>query len=173
MSLLREPGRVRDSGHRRPCVEDMDELPGGGTACFEELFSSSPEGIVIYDRDGKIRRVNGTFCRMFGYDPEEVLGKDLDSLVATGRYYEEATSFTRANLDGERAFPRRSGSAVTRRSPMLKSWPSRSSSTGKSRRPTRFTGTSRNENLLKRSSSKASGEPGGSGPRPFDWWRPS
>lgn len=104
MSLLTETRGVRDARGPRPRHEEAHKVPGRESAFFEELFSSSPEGIVIYDRDGRICRVNETFCRMFGYEPEEVIGEILDSLVATGRYFEEAASFTRANLAGERAF---------------------------------------------------------------------
>jgi len=39
-------------------------------------------GIVVHDEKGKISQVNSCFCRMFGYDPAEVIGKDLDLLVA-------------------------------------------------------------------------------------------
>ncbi len=104
MSPLGTNGRFHGTGGPWPLPEDTEEALERESLFFEELFNSSPEGIVIYDRDGRIRRVNETFCRMFGYKPPEILGKDLDSLVATGRYYEEAASFTRANLAGEKAF---------------------------------------------------------------------
>ncbi|MFP4482848.1 MAG: PAS domain S-box protein [Thermovirgaceae bacterium] len=41
---------------------------------------------MIYDKDSRIRRVNETFYRMLGYEALEVIGKDLDSLVATDKY---------------------------------------------------------------------------------------
>ena len=49
---------------------------------FESLFEQSPEAVVIEGLDGRVQRVNAAFCRMFGYGREEVLGKNLNELVA-------------------------------------------------------------------------------------------
>jgi PAS domain S-box-containing protein/putative nucleotidyltransferase with HDIG domain len=49
---------------------------------FEKLFEHSPEGVVIQDTYGIVQKANRAFCEMFGYNLEEVLGQDLDYLVA-------------------------------------------------------------------------------------------
>jgi len=49
---------------------------------FEKLFENSPEGVVIQGPDGTVQKANRAFCEMFGYNLEEVLGQDLDYLVA-------------------------------------------------------------------------------------------
>ncbi len=49
---------------------------------FEKLFENSPEGVVIQGPDGTVQKANRAFCEMFGYNLDEVLGQDLDYLVA-------------------------------------------------------------------------------------------
>src|SRR5712692_9624831 len=48
---------------------------------FEELFESSPDGIIVTDRDGKIVRVNARVEKMFGYGRHELLGQLVEVLV--------------------------------------------------------------------------------------------
>ncbi len=48
---------------------------------FESLFEQSPEAVVIEGLDGRVQRVNDAFCRMFGYERDEVMGKNLNELV--------------------------------------------------------------------------------------------
>ena len=47
---------------------------------FERLFESSPDGIVLTDREGRIVRVNGQAESMFGYRREELLGQPVELL---------------------------------------------------------------------------------------------
>jgi PAS domain S-box-containing protein/putative nucleotidyltransferase with HDIG domain len=69
---------------------------------FEKLFDSSPEGVVIQGLDGIVLKANGTFCRMFGYSQEEVIGRDLDTLVGHDRdLHDEAASYTGKIIMGE------------------------------------------------------------------------
>ena len=49
---------------------------------FERLFESSPDGIVLTDREGRIVRVNGQAESMFGYRREELLGQPVELLAA-------------------------------------------------------------------------------------------
>ncbi len=39
------------------------------------VFETTAEGIMVTDADGRIRSVNPAFCRITGYQPEEVVGK--------------------------------------------------------------------------------------------------
>lgn len=50
--------------------------------------------IVVHDENGKISQVNPCFCRMFGYEPAEVIGKDLDFLVARGEELVDALALS-------------------------------------------------------------------------------
>jgi PAS domain S-box-containing protein len=46
-----------------------------------QLVECTPEAISILDSQLRITRVNSEFTRIFGYNPEEALGRHLDSLI--------------------------------------------------------------------------------------------
>lgn len=48
---------------------------------FEGLLESAPDAIVIVDRDGAIRIVNGQAERLFGYERAEMIGERVELLV--------------------------------------------------------------------------------------------
>jgi PAS domain S-box-containing protein len=50
--------------------------------------------IVVHDGKGKISQVNPRFCQMFGYSPGEVIGMDLDGLVARGEELVDALALS-------------------------------------------------------------------------------
>ncbi len=50
-------------------------------AYLEQLVECTPEAISILDGQYRIMRINGEFTRMFGYRPEEALGRRIDSLI--------------------------------------------------------------------------------------------
>src|SRR5438045_9799880 len=52
---------------------------------FERLFESSPDGIVLTNRQGRIVRVNGQAESMFGYGREELQGQPVE-LLAPARF---------------------------------------------------------------------------------------
>ena len=62
---------------------------------FERLFESSPDGIVLTDREGRIVRVNGQAESMFGYRREELLGQPVE-LLAAGAFQVRAHFASRA-----------------------------------------------------------------------------
>ena len=69
---------------------------------WEKLFNVSPEGVILCSPDGRILRANNAFCRIFEFStPEEVIGKNIDSVVANERTLEEARSLTEAAARGE------------------------------------------------------------------------
>jgi PAS domain S-box-containing protein len=49
---------------------------------YEELFESSPTAIVTVSLDGKVSSWNPAAESLFGYTPDEAVGRDLDELVA-------------------------------------------------------------------------------------------
>lgn len=71
-------------------------------AYFEQLFASAQEAIMIADNDGLVIDVNDEFLRMFGYDRDEIIGRSVDSLVATEGQYDEAVSITRQSAQGRK-----------------------------------------------------------------------
>jgi len=48
---------------------------------FKTIFESSPDAIVITNREGRIVRVNTEAERLFGYGPDELLGHTVELLV--------------------------------------------------------------------------------------------
>ena len=69
---------------------------------FEGLFENSPEGVVIQGLDGVVRKANRAFCELFGYALEEVIGHDLDRLVAFDEHLNiEAVERTQSAIRGE------------------------------------------------------------------------
>ena len=53
-------------------------------AVLDKLFDQTPECVVVTRDDGKVVRVNREFTRLFGYSPQEALGRPLDDLIAAG-----------------------------------------------------------------------------------------
>jgi PAS domain S-box-containing protein len=61
---------------------------------FEAVVSNSPVAIVTLRLDGVITSFNPAFEKLFGYSPEDAIGKDLDSLLNTPETLAEATQYT-------------------------------------------------------------------------------
>jgi len=66
---------------------------------FESLFSNSPAAIVTLDLEDNITNCNPAFEELFDYSRDEVVGKNLDNLIAAGRK-EEAIDFTNQTKAG-------------------------------------------------------------------------
>jgi two-component system cell cycle sensor histidine kinase/response regulator CckA len=50
-------------------------------AYLEQLVECAPEAISILDKEYRITRLNGEFTRVFGFRPEEAMGKRLEPLI--------------------------------------------------------------------------------------------
>jgi len=61
---------------------------------FENLFNNSPDAIVITDKQSNVLRVNKKFVTLFQYDENEIIGKNIDELVAEGKEVETARNIT-------------------------------------------------------------------------------
>lgn len=48
---------------------------------FRAVFDAAPDGIVVVDRDGRIREVNPQVERMFGWSRDDLLGREIEVLV--------------------------------------------------------------------------------------------
>ncbi|MDZ7772713.1 MAG: PAS domain S-box protein [Balneolaceae bacterium] len=51
-------------------------------AILSSLFRNAGAGMVLMDRGGRILEVNPTFVEMFGYGEEELIGRNIDRLLA-------------------------------------------------------------------------------------------
>jgi two-component system sensor histidine kinase/response regulator len=63
-------------------------------ALFEHLIETAPRGIVICDNNGVALQCNKKFGGMFGYTPEEIVGRLVDELIAPDNLRREARSIT-------------------------------------------------------------------------------
>lgn len=62
---------------------------------FESLFNNAPIAIITEDLNGRIVRANPGFKEIFGYSPEEVVGKNIDDVVVPEDKIAEAKEITR------------------------------------------------------------------------------
>ncbi|MFZ2055365.1 MAG: PAS domain S-box protein [Candidatus Aminicenantales bacterium] len=69
---------------------------------FESLFKDAPEGIIIADKEGRILRANGEFCRIFGFENEEIIGQSLDNLIVPAEEVKSAILITNRVISGEK-----------------------------------------------------------------------
>ena len=54
---------------------------GRRPALLDESFESAPEGIVMFDMESPVLRINREFLRMFGYTREDVIGHHIRELT--------------------------------------------------------------------------------------------
>jgi PAS domain-containing protein len=48
---------------------------------YENLLGSAPDAMIFIDHFGRIVQANTQFERMFGFEKEEVIGRELDLLI--------------------------------------------------------------------------------------------
>ena len=70
-------------------------------ALYRELFDSCPLGILMVDNQGKVVDVNKGFSTLFGYSPEELLGKQDLSTLMPDYLIEEAKAALASVLNGK------------------------------------------------------------------------
>jgi two-component system, sensor histidine kinase and response regulator len=70
------------------------------TTYLNTLVEGSPIGIVAENEHGKIEMSNQAFRELFGYSTEELAGKSIDELLASGEERGEAEALTKSVLAG-------------------------------------------------------------------------
>jgi two-component system, cell cycle sensor histidine kinase and response regulator CckA len=70
-------------------------------AYVHALTENNPLAIVALDANRRIQMCNPAFEKMFGYHQAEILGAELDSLLAHGEFSSEALGLTRRAGGGE------------------------------------------------------------------------
>lgn len=69
-------------------------------AYTDQLFEGAGEAIVLVDNEGRIRRANREFVKLFGYSLDELLGMVVDELIAPDDLKDEASELTKKVLSG-------------------------------------------------------------------------
>ncbi len=61
---------------------------------FQALFNNNPLAIVSLNSKEEIVAVNSAFCDLFGYEKEEMIGKNLDQMISTPEMLTAARKIT-------------------------------------------------------------------------------
>ena len=70
-------------------------------AYLQALSENNPLGIVVMDQNGAVKMCNPAFETLFGYRVSEILGSELDSLLAPPDRLTQATELTACAVAGE------------------------------------------------------------------------
>lgn len=71
-------------------------------AHFEKLFELAPEAIVLRDTENRVLRANREFTNLFGFTPEEAMGRNISELIVPDGLWEESEKLREALKRGER-----------------------------------------------------------------------
>lgn len=71
-------------------------------AFLEGLFEAAPEGVVLIDAEARVVRINSEFTRLFGYTPEEAVGRPLNELIVPDDRQDEGAELDGGVQQGER-----------------------------------------------------------------------
>ena len=75
-------------------------MPIEHAAYLQALTENNPLGIVVLDLQHRVLMCNPAFEALFGYHQSEILGAELDSLLAPGDSRTEAVALTRRSTSG-------------------------------------------------------------------------
>ncbi|MGB7283015.1 MAG: sigma 54-interacting transcriptional regulator, partial [Candidatus Acidiferrum sp.] len=70
-------------------------------AQLDELFKQAPEAVVLLDVQDRVLRINPEFTRIFGYQPEETVGRPINDLIAPEELLSEAETYTHQITHGK------------------------------------------------------------------------
>lgn len=91
-------GTMRDISERKEAEKNLHIE----RTHLDNLFNNRMVAIVMANKEGRVLRVNNAFNKLFGYEMNEVIGKHLDSLVASNSCYNDAVAITGKVAKGER-----------------------------------------------------------------------
>jgi two-component system, cell cycle sensor histidine kinase and response regulator CckA len=85
---------------RRVATEGKSSSSAAHSAYLQALTENNPLGIVVLDLQHRVLMCNPAFETLFGYRQSEILGAELDSLLAPGELMKEAAALTRRSTTG-------------------------------------------------------------------------
>jgi PAS domain S-box-containing protein len=91
-------GTTMDITGRKRAEEELRKQK----AHFEKLFELAPEAIVLRDFENRILRVNREFTNLYGFTPEEALGRNISDLIVPEGHWEASEKLREALQRGER-----------------------------------------------------------------------
>ena len=75
-------------------------------ALLDGLFEQAPEALTLIRGDHRVVRVNREFTRVFGYTPQEVVGRRLIDLIVPDELRDEFQGFAELVAYGQEWMPR-------------------------------------------------------------------
>ena len=69
-------------------------------AYLDQLFEGSPEAIILINNNGIVLKVNSEFSKLFGYGREEMIGQNIDDMIADPDNKSEAVRITAELIGG-------------------------------------------------------------------------
>jgi PAS domain S-box-containing protein len=95
--IIRWYGTNTDINLRRSEEEAQSQ-----TSLLDNLFEQAPEAIAVLSTEDRIVRINKEFTHMFGYQPDEVLGRSLNDLIVPESDHKLSLEFTSRLKAGHR-----------------------------------------------------------------------
>lgn len=74
---------------------------------YRTVWDNLPVGICLTDRDGVYRYVNPAYCKIYGYEKEDLIGHTPDGLILPVADYQERKTRYNERFDQQRATPLR------------------------------------------------------------------
>jgi PAS domain S-box-containing protein len=71
-------------------------------ALLDQLFEQAPQAVALMSGDGRVVRINREFTRLFGFAPQEVLGRRLTEVMVPEDPYDRVETELLALMTGER-----------------------------------------------------------------------
>jgi PAS domain S-box-containing protein len=102
MAIERSPVNGYEALPREENRKSIEDDLRKQKALFEKLFELAPEAIVLRDTENRVLKVNEEFTKLFGYTAEEVLGKNVNSLIVPEESLCESEELRDALKRGER-----------------------------------------------------------------------
>jgi two-component system sensor histidine kinase/response regulator len=81
--------------------DELETRVAERTSYLNALIENSPLAIMVTDFERKIQLCNPAFEKLFQYSRQEVIGKPIDGLLATGDLLSESCGASRLALEGE------------------------------------------------------------------------
>lgn len=69
------------------------------SALFQKFFRISPDGIILLDNHDRILKANPAFLELFGYELNEVTGRQINELIVDPGFEEEASGLSQQALN--------------------------------------------------------------------------
>lgn len=88
---------VRDVSERDKIEQELSRQK----AYFQQLFDNSPDGIIMVDNRDRIISANASFLNAFGYNADDVNGRQINDLIVPDYLEGEANSISGTALNGQ------------------------------------------------------------------------